>query len=903
MLNSEDNITIFPGIEQALIDTKATETNLPRVAHAIQLAYGGAGLNRYGEWTKKNGIDDISIILESWETADAASIPESLKATNQFIGWRLGPARSNGKAAKLPVDPKTGRRTDITNPQGCRTFQEALAGMIRYELSGIGIVLTQEAGIVAVDIDDCRDKKTGTITPFASEILSKLNSFTEISQSGEGLHVFVRASPPRGGCRRGALEMYGTARFIALTGRHLPGTPTAVDHRQAEIEEIHRLYIAKPKSDFTDSPGKGVDKPNVTGASLPDDQVVGMALSSKNGETFKRLLAGDFEGFESPSEATLALLNMLAFWTGKDSEQMDRLFRASGLMREKWDGMRGSETWGEQQVAKAIQDTKDIWSPSRDFMGEGNEGDWPLSDLGNAQRFINQHGADARYCPPWKKWLYWTGQRWKTDTDGTIERLVKATVLTLYDEAKSASDLRESDRLARFAVRSQSRAGIENSLRLAQTEQGVALQPNEMDGNLWLLQVGNGTLDLRTGQLSKPQRENFITKSIDVDFDPDAQCPIWERFLDHALAGNVELIRFLQRAVGYSLTGAIREHAIFYVFGSGRNGKSTFFETLTSLFGDYGARLPSESLMVKPNGGGISNDIASLFGSRITISSEIREGARLNETLVKELSGGDMIKVRRLYQDFFEFRPTFKMWIGGNYKPIILGQDLGIWRRINLIPFSNTIAEAEVDLRLGEKLLGELPGVLAWAVKGCLDWQSTGLRPPKAVAEATDAYRTDSDLMGFFIDECCVIGQDKRVTSSELYATYKAWSQDSGTHSLPQISFGRKLSDRGFKSQHISTGGQWLGLSLKGQNDGNDGSPPISDNFSMRTDLENVSEKGVYPSRPSSGGISYIQERANRQAIIDFNTPVGIRDESIIDRAIRGFKPTANLSGMPGAGA
>ena len=325
-----------------------------------------------------------------------------------------------------------------------------------------------------------------------------------------------------------------------------------------------------------------------------------------------------------------------------------------------------------------------------------------------------------------------------------------------------------------------------------------------------LLPVANGTLDLRSGQLGEHRREHRMTRTTAVAWSPCAVCPTWLAFLERVLP-DAEVRDFIRRAVGYSLTGSVAEQKLFFLYGSGRNGKSVFLEILEALAGEYSTPTRMETLTI--NRGAIPNDIAALAGARVVTVSETAEGARLNESLVKDLTGGDAISARFLRQEFFTFKPQFKLWIRGNHKPQIRGSDDGIWRRLMLVPFTVQIPLDEVDHDLPAKLRAELPGILNWAVQGCLEWQAGGLRPPEAVTAAVGEYRGEMDILGQFINECCVAIPGAITTAKALYSAYSKWCADSGEQAVAQRRFGMALSERGFERVKSGTV-SWNGIGL-----------------------------------------------------------------------------------------
>lgn len=436
-----------------------------------------------------------------------------------------------------------------------------------------------------------------------------------------------------------------------------------------------------------------------------------------------------------------------------------------------------------------------------------------MSDLGNAGFLVERHVENIRYAAQQGKWLVWDGRRWQTDETGEVERLTKDTMRALLHAASSHDDFKEMEKQVKFAIKAQDRPRIEAAQRLAQTEPGIPILTEQLDSDPWLLNCQNGTINLRNGQLLAHRREHLITKVLTVAYDPDAQAPIWEQFLARIMNDDQELINFLQNAIGYSLTGLTVEQCLFYLFGLGSNGKSTLIETVFELLGHYAKRLSSEALMLKTNGGGIPNDVAMLTGARLVVASEVEEGAKLNEAKIKELTGSDTVTARFLHQEFFAFKPQFKLWIAGNHKPIIKGTDLGIWRRIRLIPFNATISAEEKDSKLQAKLLLELPGILAWAVRGCLAWQRDGLTAPKSVVNATANYRSESDLVGQFLDECCDLAPLAQTSGKVIYMAYRQWSETQGTRAMSATMLARKLTERGFE-QRRSGGTQFIGISI-----------------------------------------------------------------------------------------
>ena len=436
------------------------------------------------------------------------------------------------------------------------------------------------------------------------------------------------------------------------------------------------------------------------------------------------------------------------------------------------------------------------------------------SDLGNAERFVAYHGQDVRYCHPWRKWLVWDGTRWVVDAKGLVRQKMRQTVRSIYEEAADCPDEDERKALAKWALASESKPKIDAALSLAEAEEGIPVSPDELDANAWKLNCLNGTIDLRTGKLLPHDRADLITKLAPVEYAADAEAPSWMTSLE-IVQPKQDVRGFLKRAYGYSATGDTSEQVLFINHGPGMNGKSTSQEVIMSALGDYAQRAPTEMLMSK-RPGGVPNDVARLKGARFAAASETEEGRRLDESLVKDLTGSDTVVARHMRAEFFEFRPTHKLWLSTNHKPEIRGTDLAMWRRIRLIPWDVTIAPSDQKKDLPKKLTAELPGVLAWIVQGCLEWQEQGLNAPEEVQKATKAYRAESDVLGGFLADCCKIGENESEYAAALWGAWQRWCEESGEVTGTQKKFGGRLAERGFLNHRDTKTGRkvWWGLSL-----------------------------------------------------------------------------------------
>jgi putative DNA primase/helicase len=434
--------------------------------------------------------------------------------------------------------------------------------------------------------------------------------------------------------------------------------------------------------------------------------------------------------------------------------------------------------------------------------------DLPLSDTTNAYKLVERHGENLRYCYPFKKWLVWSEARWVLDDTGQVMRWAKDTVKDLVHTIDTLDDDKAIQALFRHIKSSLATPKLKALVEGAQSE--LPVLPDDLDNDLWLLNCLNGTIDLRTGKLRHHQRDDFLTKLAPVVYDPASTCPTWEAFLNRIMDENTNLIRFLQKAIGYSLTGDTREQCLFLLYGVGANGKSTLIDTLLALLGDY-AKQAEFTTFLQRQYDTVRNDIAALRGARFVSAVEAGDGRRFAEPLLKLVTGGDTIRARFLYQEEFEFKPQFKLFLATNHKPNIKGTDHAIWRRIRLVPFTVTIPETEQDQELPARLREELSGILTWAVEGCLAWQEEGLGIPAVVKAATDDYRNEMDIVGQFLDECCL--------SDPIVTAFKTWCQQSGEQELTQTAFGLRLKERGYQPEKTSGKRWWVGLGLLPETD------------------------------------------------------------------------------------
>jgi putative DNA primase/helicase len=465
------------------------------------------------------------------------------------------------------------------------------------------------------------------------------------------------------------------------------------------------------------------------------------------------------------------------------------------------------------------------------------------TDLGNARRLVALHGHELRHCAA-LGWLAWDGTRWRVDDraramgfakevhetwkqDGFV---VLATLVFAQSEKEEIAIQGRAFNLFGCAKRFQSAARLDAMLKLAQSEPRVLVTIDDLDAEPWFFNVANGTIDLRTGKLRPHNRHDLITRISPVPYVPGATHPLWDRFLNETTGGDTELRGYVQRAAGSSLVGRNDDEIMNFVFGPGGSGKSTFVEAVRATVGDYAATLDFESLLKKNGGSGIRNDIARLRGTRFVTSIEVDDGRELAQGLVKTITGGDTISARFLYKEFFEFTPSFTLWLVANHPPGFDADDDAMNRRIKVIPFPYGRDEANRDAKVKTRLKDtNISGhaILAWLVDGCVAWHKNGLGTCAAVDVATKAYREEMDVIAHFIEDCCDVGLGYTVTSAHLYERYSEWARTNGH--LPVLTgtmFGRRLTT---KKRYAKTkvNGQrgWRGLKIRPVGWGGTGSP------------------------------------------------------------------------------
>lgn len=490
-------------------------------------------------------------------------------------------------------------------------------------------------------------------------------------------------------------------------------------------------------------------------------------------------------------------------------KQIIDTYKAAGKTREETVEMVSALPLNGDQV-KAFEYVDDTFST------DGGVSDFNLTDAGNAEYFTQEYGDVLRYDHQRCRWLEWNTHCWKPENDGHVSRLALKSTRKRYNEAVNVANLDQRGKIAKWAISSEQRARLDACIALAKDFLPIADSGEDWDNDNWLFCLSNGVVDLKKGELRPGRQSDRITMQSPVAFDGDAKCPRWLQFLDEVFSGDTELINWLQRYLGYCLTGNTREQTVAIPYGNGANGKSKFLAALRHVWGDYAYDAPFSTFELSQRAA-IPNDLAALAGKRLVTSSETNEGTRLNEARIKSLTGCDSVTARFLHAEFFTFTPVAKFFLAVNHRPRVQDDSYGFWRRVRLIPFTRQFVGESDDKNLLDKLTAEASGIFNWLIEGCLLWQEQGLDPtPESVQRATAEYQTDSDPLSQFVLEQCAINPQAQVKASSLYKAYINWCGEQGFKEREQMTstaFGRRMAQK-FKKLHKEDGVFYQGVGL-----------------------------------------------------------------------------------------
>lgn len=744
---------------------------------------------------------------------------------------------SIGKHPRLP----NGESDATKNPDAIRKW------WAQWPDANVGIA-TKGSAIFVVDLDVKKGKDGVSVFADWERRYSKPPETVSVRTGSGGAHLYFRR-PSDGlplpsvndnrNIGRGVDVRVDTGYVVAPPSNHVSGELYRWEHSPADCDVAKApdwlLRVIRNKG-HEQPGGNGVHKQPAGGGKLLNElstEVVDRIRSLLDEMPLKK------EDWADRSEFDYSLVRELYRDEGASAEAAWEVVR--GRSKFASGGRRYFDTtWKnvvkyvrearekEQRRAKASKANTSGSAPAPKTTGRKK---FAMTDLGNAQRLVHHYGRDIRYCGSFG-WLVWDKQRFEVDRTGAIMRKAKQTMRGIYNEASAEAEDDRRTKLAKWGAASESSGRLTATVSLAESEPGVPVVSEDLDADPWALNCLNGTLNLKDGTFGPHSQADLCTKLTNVAYHKDATCPRWEQFLSEIMAGDQQLIDFLQRAVGHSLTGDTSERCVFLMHGSGKNGKSTFLWAIRELLGDgYAIHARAETILAKRTDA-IPCDLARLKGCRFLTVTEIEQGHRLDVARVKEMSGGtDPITARFMRCDEFTFMPTFKLWVGTNHKPTIRDHTDSIWDRLFMIPFA--VRFEKPDKQLPAKLRSELPGILAWSVRGCLEWQRLGgLYPPEAVTKATADYRKNEDVFGQWADEACefdevldaggklALGDDGKPTttieaiSSAVYASYKDWCEANGERPLSQKWLAERLKAKGCKRDRRNAGRFWLGIQL-----------------------------------------------------------------------------------------
>ncbi len=644
---------------------------------------------------------------------------------------------------KIPFQAN-GKPADTTDSNTWSDVDTAIQMAESREMAGVGFVFSKNLSYVGIDIDKCIDEG-GKLYPWADEIVKHFDSFTEYSMSRRGIHIYINTQKPinlpwnRIKIEGSSVEIYNKDRYFAMVFEVFPGCSEEIIDRTKEVEEFLAKY------------GKGERE-----VVKPEPESVQVDLSSVQfpEEKFQALLENDSKfnltwshnrrdiADQSLSSYDLSLTTQAAKtggWT--DSELCALIQRHRETNGDFTKGIRRDyleRTIGKARAALARQ------------VGQIEP---PLTDSGNAQRLFERHGQDIRYCYPEKTWYVWNGKVWGRDDSGRIVELTKETARAIHGEAVDFTDSDIQKKINKWAISSQSERAIRAMEKLARSLCPVL--PDQFDTNSMLLNVQNGVIDLQTGQHIPHSRDFLMRKMSAFTFDATATSPQFDRFLQWATRGDTELERYLMAILGYSMSGDTSQESFYILFGPPESGKTTIIELMKELLADYAGTAEDRSFLSQ-RFSSMRDDLASLVGKRFVAAVEPEKGKSFDGPMLKRISGRDTVRCAQKYEKSFEYRPTYKLYIGTNELPDVDASDTGLWRRLKVIPFNARFEKRDNFLRERMRKT-EAAGILNRLIAGCLDWTKNGLIEPAAVKQAIAVYRDDADLLADFLsNNCCI---------------------------------------------------------------------------------------------------------------------------------------------------
>jgi putative DNA primase/helicase len=708
--------------------------------------------------------------------------PGELRTADQFVCWRE--EDRDGDITKVPYSVHGGRASS-TNPKTWAPFEAAIAYAEEHSMSGVGFVFTEDDPYAGIDIDKCRNAETGEIEPWAWKIVAALDSYTEVSPSGTGLHVFVKATLPGPNNRKGPVEMYESGRYFTLTGEHLGGSPTEIHERQDVLERLYRHVFKVEKASSTTNGHK------LRSASLDvgDEDLLALAKQAKNGEKFSRLWRGDTSDYGGDdSRADLALSSLLAFWTDGDTARMDHLFRQSGLYRDKWN----RHDYRERTFNKVLEGRTEFYQPGEKASVNGN-GSQPKKAAGKPSppthdelrdRWIEGNPHHAHGLGEWRR--YEDGI-WPTVSETSVKAEISNVIETAKPEGikPTASILASVTELTRIKV---------------------FVSDERWDADSDILVCNNGALHISTGELAKHQPKHYATSAVPYKYDPDARPAIWNYFLRNTVPAAAN---FLQEFAGYALTTEMTHELAVWLFGPPGSGKSTFIAGLAAMLGHRAGILGLADLERS------RFTLADLPGKTLVVASEQPSSYLASTNTLNAIISGEPIQVERKYRDPFTVLPRAKVCWAMNELPRVADANSGLFRRVKVVAFPQ-LAEDERDPKIKHAIEQEGAGILNWALEGLRRLKERGhFEVPTGVEDATKQFRENNDVPALFIEDRCVQGADLKVQASQLYTEYKEWCLENGHRPMSSTRLADDWARLGFEKTASNGRRFYRGVTLR----------------------------------------------------------------------------------------